>query len=134
MAEGRFCEQPLSLSAPAVEADHLGGSSGLGRGKGVLSRGRFPPTADTHGDAGLFEGGRRIVTDREAKARQIRSDAEFKASIEKQENARKAAEKEQLAQIDKMVSEQMLNQRLQKLEILLDARVKVLEGLIHARR
>ncbi len=72
--------------------------------------------------------------DREAKARQIRSDAEFKASIDKQENARKAAEKEQLAQIDKMVSEQMLNQRLQKLEIMLESRVKILEGLVHVRR
>ncbi|HWK84587.1 MAG TPA: hypothetical protein VNS61_12710 [Caldimonas sp.] len=40
--------------------------------------------------------------DREAKARQLRSDAELKASIEKQESARKAAEKEQMAQIDKM--------------------------------
>ena len=72
--------------------------------------------------------------DREAKARQIRSDAEFKASMEKQENARKAAEKEQLAQIDKMVSEQVLNQRFQRLETMLEPRLKVLEALVHAKK
>ncbi len=72
--------------------------------------------------------------DREAKARQIRSDAEFKASLEKQENARKAAEKEQLAQIDKMVSEQLLNQRFLKFETMLEPRLKVLEALVHAKR
>ena len=72
--------------------------------------------------------------DREAKARQIRSDAEFKASMEKQENARKAAEKEQLAQIDKMVSEQLLNQRFLKFETMLEPRLKILEALVHAKR
>ena len=72
--------------------------------------------------------------DREAKARQIRSDAEFKASIEKQENARKAAEKEQLAQIDKMVSEQVLNQRFLRFETMLEPRLKVLEALVHAKK
>jgi hypothetical protein len=72
--------------------------------------------------------------DRESKARQLRSDAEWKAQVDKQESARKAAEKEQLAQIDKMVTEQMLNQRFQKLEITLETRVKVLEALVHAKK
>ena len=72
--------------------------------------------------------------DREVKARQLRSEAEWKASMDKQENARKAAEKEQLAQMDKMVSEQMLNARFQKLEITLETRLKVLEALVNARR
>ena len=72
--------------------------------------------------------------DREAKARNIRSEAEFKASSEKQENARKAAEKEQQAQIDKMVSEQVLNQRFLKLETMLEPRLKILEALVHAKR
>ena len=72
--------------------------------------------------------------DRESKARQIRSDAEFKASIEKQESARKAVEKEQMAQIDKMVTEQALTLRFVKLEAMLEPRLKILEALVHAKR
>ena len=75
--------------------------------------------------------------DRESKARQLRSEAEFKASMDKQESARKAVEKEQMAQMaqmDKMVSEQVLNNRFQKLEITLETRLKVLEALVHTKR
>ena len=42
--------------------------------------------------------------------------------------------KEQKAQIDKMVSEQVLNTRFQKLEIEMTMKMKVLEALISTKR
>ena len=68
--------------------------------------------------------------DREAKARQIRSDAEYKARADKDAAAYATQIKEQKAMIDKMVSEQMLNARFIRLEAEFGARVKVLEALI----
>ena len=68
--------------------------------------------------------------DREYKARQMRADAEAKSRLDKETAARAAELKEQKAMIDKMVSEQVLNARLMKLEVELGTRVKVLEAQV----
>lgn len=71
--------------------------------------------------------------DREGRAMEIRLQTERKAAMDKADKEAKAAEQAIKAEMDKMVSESILNLRLQKLELMSESRMKTFEAMTEAR-
>lgn len=71
--------------------------------------------------------------DREGRAMEIRLQTERKQAMDKADKEAKAAQQAIRADMEKMVSEQILNQRLQKLELMSESRIKTFEMMTDAR-